>query len=85
MIKIIFDVVGIIGVVICLMTYFLTQIGKLDCKDIRFPLFNGIASILILGSLIITPNIPSLFIEISWLLISVYGVVSIYKARKKNG
>lgn len=73
---------GILGVVFVLFAYFLIQLGKLSSRAFLYSMMNFIGSILILISLYFTPNIPSVVIEVAWLLISAMGLVR-YALRKK--
>ena len=77
MVSTVFDIpslIGMIGVVLVLAAYFSMQIGRMDAKKIRFSLINLIGSLLILISLCYHLNVPSLVIEVAWLMISGYGV-----------
>ena len=68
------DILGIIGVVLILVAYFLLQINRLSADSFIFSFVNFVGSILILVSLWYTWNIASVVIEIAWLLISGYGI-----------
>lgn len=70
-----FNIIGMIGVAMVLVTYFLLQIDKLSQDSISFSLFNSLGSIFILVSLYFTWNLASGVIEIFWLLISAFGLV----------
>ena len=68
------DLIGLIGVIIVLTTYFLLQAGKLHSRSISYSLLNAISSCLILWSLYFSWNLSAAIVEIFWLLISVYGL-----------
>ena len=68
------NIIGIIGVILVLLTYFLLQINKLDPDHIVYSLMNLFGSGLILISLYFNWNLPSGIIEFSWLFISVFGL-----------
>lgn len=69
------DLLGIVGVVIILLYYFLLQIGKCPANSLNFSLANFIGSALLLFSLWFNWNLASVVIEISWLFISLYGLI----------
>lgn len=72
------NILGIIGVLIVLFYYFLLQIGKCASDSLGFSLGNFIGSILLLISLWYNWNLASVVIEVSWLFISLYGIVKYY-------
>jgi len=67
--------IGLCGVIITVVWYFLLQIGKCRSTDLHFSVANIIGSIFLLISLIYHWNLSSVIIEIVWMLISLYGVV----------
>ncbi len=69
-----FNAIGIVGVVMVLVAYFLLQIDKLSQDSITFSLLNFLGSIFILVSLYFTWNLASGVIEIAWLIISFFGL-----------
>lgn len=79
------DYIGLIGVAITLIAYFLLNIRKIDPRSWQFPSYNAIGSTLILYSLIYKWNPASWWMEICWLLISLYGVAEyFYRLRDVN-
>lgn len=79
----IWDVVGIVGVVMVLVTYIGVQTDRLKTEELRYSVSNLIGSLLILSSLVFADwNLSSALIEISWAVISLYGI---YKARRGKG
>jgi len=75
------DIIGTIGVIIILVTYFLLQNEKISSKNISFSILNTIGSILILYSIMYNWNLASALIEGFWILISLFGI---YKYLKKS-
>jgi paired small multidrug resistance pump len=69
------DIIGFIGVGIILIAYCLLQANRLSAKHLSYSLMNLIGASMILFSLFYTWNTPAVFIEIAWILISLYGVV----------
>ena len=76
------NIIGIVGVVLILLAYLLTQAGKISPSELKFPIFNLIGASLVLYSLLFAWNLPSFIIEIFWVLISIYGIRRIIKNRK---
>lgn len=74
------DILGMIGVALELWFYMLLHLGKCAAQSLSFSLGNFIGSGLILISLVFSWNFPSFVIEVTWLLISLYGV---YKCMTK--
>lgn len=69
------DAVGIVGVGLLLAAYFLLQRGTLGAHSIMYLAMNMSASVCILLSLVYTPNIPSIIIQLCWIAISLYGIL----------
>ncbi len=73
------DIIGTLGVIIIVMSYFLLQIEKISSKTLSFSVLNVIGSIFILYSLMYNWNLASVLIELFWILISLFGVYKYYK------
>ncbi|HBK92625.1 MAG TPA: hypothetical protein DDZ68_13235 [Parvularcula sp.] len=67
------DLAGYAGVGLVVVTYFLSQIGRMDVKRPIYPAINAVGAVMILFSLYHRPNPPSVVIEFFWLAISVIG------------
>lgn len=52
----------------------MTMIQKVSPYSTRYYVFNFIAAIMLLASLFVHRNLPSIFIEFFWLGVSVYGI-----------
>jgi len=68
------DLIGCIGTIIILITYFLLQIRKLSSEHLSYSLLNAGGALMILMSLMYSWNLAAVAMEIAWILISVYGV-----------
>ncbi len=68
------NVVGYCGAAMIACAYFLNQRGRLRSEDWRFPGLNLLGSLMVMVSLAVRPNWPSLVIEMFWSAISLYGV-----------
>ena len=71
------DIVGYVGVALVVVTYFLSQIGRMDATRALYPGLNAIGALMILVSLYYRPNPPSVVIEFFWLAISIVGLARV--------
>jgi len=79
------DLVGNIGVVLILGSYYWLQTGKTTVEDMSYSLVNGLGALLILVSLYQDFNLSAVIIELVWLAISIYGVWRIWLRRPRAG
>lgn len=77
------DFVGLSGVALLVITYALLQLDRIDPKGFWYSFNNLLVAILVTVSLIYTPNLASIVIEIFWFLISLYGVVQYFRRNGK--
>ena len=75
------DFIGLSGVALLIITYALLQLDKIDPKGFWYSFNNLVVAILVTVSLIYTPNLASIVIEIFWFIISLYGLI-MWKKRK---
>lgn len=75
------DVIGISGVLMVLVSYYLLNVGKISSASMVYLWLNLIGSIFILFSLFYTWNLASVIIEIAWILISLLGM---YRVKFNN-
>ena len=75
------DLIGFSGVALLIVTYALLQLDKIDPKGFWYSFNNLLVAILVTVSLIYTPNLASIVIEVFWFLISLYGVVMFFKRK----
>ncbi len=78
------DVVGMIGVVIVIMPFFLLQLGKMNADSMWYQMGNAVGSVLIIISLIYHWNFSSFVIEVSWFVISLIGIFRILLNKRKS-
>ena len=76
------DFIGLSGVALLIVTYALLQLDRIDPKGFWYSFNNLIVAILVTVSLIYTPNLASIVIEVFWFLISLYGVVMYYNRKR---
>ena len=75
------DFIGLSGVALLIVTYALLQLDRIDPKGFWYSFNNLMVAILVTVSLIYTPNLASIVIEVFWFLISLYGVVMFFKRK----
>ena len=68
------DVIGLFGVSMLLLVYFLLNTDKLLAVSLKYQLLNLIGAVAILISLFFHFNLSSFVIEIAWILISLIGI-----------
>lgn len=76
-----YEITGLIGVFLTLLAYLLLNMEKLRQNSFSYLFSNAIGSIMIMVSFIKHWNIPSFTVELSWLLISVYGLIRVYSKK----
>lgn len=69
------DVVGTLGVALVLLAYALLQMGRIGPRDRAYLWLNMLGSALILVSLYYAFNLASAIIQVSWIAISLYGLL----------
>lgn len=78
------NVVGLIGVVICVAAYFLLSIKKLQSDRYLYPFLNVVASAFILFSIFVDWNLSAFFMELTWLVVSIICLIVNFRARRKK-
>jgi hypothetical protein len=76
------NVVGNIGVLVIVGTYFLVQIRKMSATQPPYILANGFGAMLIMYSLWFEFNLSAFLIEAIWLLVSIVGLVRVWRERR---
>jgi predicted membrane protein len=69
-----FDLVGNIGVLLMVIAYLLLQLEKLSSSAVCYLLLNVAGAVLVIISLLFRFNLSAFFMEVFWLLISLYGL-----------
>lgn len=75
-------VAGYLGAAIIATAYLFNQRGRLRSDDWRFPGLNLVGSLLVLSSLAVNVNLPSVVIEAFWSSISLYGLARALRRRR---
>lgn len=76
------DLIGGIGAVILLVTYFLLQINRISAKSMLYSQLNGFGSGMILISLSFDFNLSAFLIESSWFVISLIGALVTMRGKR---
>ena len=77
------QMIGMVGVAIQLVAYWLLASGKLSNHDPRYPAINIVGTLAIVFSVFYQWNLPSLVSQGVWIAISIVGLVRIYWQRRK--
>lgn len=75
------DLVGLSGVGLLMVTYFMLQINRLQSTGLAYSLLNAVGASLIIVSLLVNFNLSAFIIEVFWVLISLIGVFRYLKLR----
>jgi hypothetical protein len=78
-----FDLAGLVGVLLIVIAYLLLQLDKLPSSSLTFSLLNAAGSLLIMVSLIFKFNASAFLIEVFWFLISLIGLMKWLISRKQ--
>lgn len=78
------DVIGNLGVILIVGSYFLVQIGKMSANSLSYTALNGFGAAFIMVSLYFDFNLSAFVIEVFWILISLVGMVRIYLQRRRK-
>jgi len=76
------DLIGYFGVSLCLLAYALLQTGKLSAETLSYSALNGFGAAGILISLYFEPNLPSILMEGTWLILSLFGLYRVFSTSK---
>lgn len=77
-----FNFIGITGVFMMVIAYFLVQTEKLKITDLTYILLNLFGAILHMLSLIKFWNLASFVIEVFWISIASYGLIKYIKSKR---
>lgn len=79
------NALGLIGVFLVLLMYFLLQLRRIRSHTLTYSLVNAIGSLLILVSLYFYFNLSSAVIETAWLAISLFGIYKAARGARNRG
>ncbi|HEX7326177.1 MAG TPA: hypothetical protein VF292_12625 [Rhodanobacteraceae bacterium] len=75
-------IVGLLGMLVTLIAYYLLQDRKLNGNGVVYQLMNALGSAAIIVSLVYAFNLAAMVLEIAWLIISIYGMVRGFRERR---
>ncbi len=75
------DLVGNLGVLIILGTYFALQADKIDAKSLTYSALNALGAGSITVSLLFNFNLSAFVVEAAWVAVSVYGLARAVRRR----
>jgi len=78
-------IIGLLGVGGVLIAYALVSTGRWKSDEPRYQWLNIIGTLGILVSLIYQYNLPSVVAQITWIILSVVGLIRIYRKRNQHG
>ena len=76
-----FDLVGNVGVLLMVVAYLLLQMEKISGTALSYLLLNAAGAIMVMISLLFRFNFSAFLMEAFWLLISLYGLAKVLKAK----
>jgi hypothetical protein len=79
-----FDLAGLIGVLLIVVAYLLLQLDKLPSSSPRYSLLNAAGALLIMVSLVFAFNLSAFVVEAFWFLISLLGLWRSLISRKNS-
>ncbi len=78
------NMVGLLGVTLIVLFYFLIQTERISADQLSYSIGNGLGAAFILLSLLFDFNLPSFIFESIWLAISLYGAIKSLRRRSAS-
>ena len=82
-IELLANIIGMIGTLLVVGSYFLMQLNKLDPKGVRFNVINLLGAIFLLLSLLVHFNLASFVIELFWIAASLIGIYNYFREKRR--
>lgn len=79
----IYDIIGVAGVILCLIAFLLLQLGMISADKPFYSWLNLFGALGIIYSLFFDFNLSSFLMEASWLLISLIGLWRYFRKKAK--
>ena len=80
------DLVGNVGVLLILGTYFALQIGRIESTSVAYSALNALGAGSITVSLLFDFNLSAFVVEAAWVAVSLYGLARTLRiARLRSG
>lgn len=83
-IELLANIIGMIGTLLVVGSYFLMQLNKLDPKDLLFNFINLVGAIFLLLSLLVHFNLASFVIEVFWIAASIIGIYNYWRKKSQS-
>ena len=78
------NVIGNLGVIMIVGSYFLAQTGRMAGTGLGYTSLNALGAAFILVSLYFDFNLSAFIIEVCWILISMVGMARYFMHRRRN-
>lgn len=78
------DMIGLVGVLLVIIAYFLLQTDRMKAGNILYSALNAVGSAMIIYSLFFKWNLSAFAMEGIWLLLSLYGVVKSFRLKRSE-
>lgn len=79
-----YNVIGLLGASMYLLSYFLLNTRKLSGDSINYISMNIVAAICVSISLVEYYNLPSLIIQLFWIVISIVGIYNCISSKHQD-
>jgi hypothetical protein len=78
------DLVGNLGVLMILGTYFALQADRIDAKSVVYSALNALGAGSITVSLLFDFNLSAFVVEAAWVAVSVYGLARAFRRQESH-
>ena len=78
-----FNTIGMMGMVVILLAYFILQLGKWKASEPPYLYTNIIGSSCLIVSLLWAWNLALFLLQCAWIIISLYGLMKYYKRQRQ--
>ena len=75
------NLVGLAGVILILIAYFLLVMDKIDSHTYLYTILNLVGSLMIMYSLLYAWNLSAFVMELAWAAVSLYGICKVIKKK----
>ena len=80
----IYNIIGLLGMAITVLAYFLMSFGIVP-SVVCYQIMNGVGSAFLIYSLMVHQNIPAMVMEVIWFVISIMSLVKSILRNSKHG
>lgn len=74
---------GLLGMSLFILAYFQLQRGEWDAHGFSYPFANLSGALLVLLSFLEDWNLPAFLLEVTWALISIWGLFHYFRRKRK--